>query len=78
MFRVKCLPNVFFYICLCLWGSVVLLNVSFSLVNVLLDVRVNNIVYVLEEFRIKLLCLVQLYMSCKYECTYYFAVYMLV
>ena len=59
-------------------ASVVLFIVSLSFAECSAGCGVNSIVCVFEGFRIRLFCLVQLNMSCRYECTYCLAVFMFV
>ena len=68
-------PSIFIVLSV---GSVVLFIASFSFVECSAGCGVNNIVCVFEGFRIRLFCLVQLNMSCRYERTYYLAVFMFV
>ena len=65
-------PSIFIVLSL---GSVVLFIVSLSFVECSAGCGVNSIVCVFEGFRIRLFCLVQLNMSCRYECTCCLAVF---
>ena len=59
-------------------GSVVLFIVSLSFLKCSSGCGVNSIVCVFKGFRIRLFYLAQLNMSCRYECTFYLAVFMFV
>ena len=68
-------PSIFMVLSV---GSVVLLIVSLSFVKCSAGCGVNSTVCVFEGARIRLFCLVQLYMSCRYACTCCLAVFMFV
>ena len=59
-------PSIFMFLSM---GSVLLFIVSLSFVECPAGCGVNSIVWVFEGYRIRLFCLVQLNMSCRYECT---------
>ena len=68
-------PSIFIVLCV---GSVVLFIDSLSFVEYSAGCGVNSIACVFEVFRIRLFCLIQLNMSCRYECTCCLAVFMFV
>ena len=68
-------PNIYTFLFV---ENVVLFIISFSLIECSAECGMNTIVCVFERFKIKLFCIVQLYMSCKHECTCFFAALMFV
>ena len=68
-------PSIFMFLSI---GSVVLFIDSLSFAECSAGCGVNAIPCIFVGFRIRLFCLIQLNMSCRYECTCCLAVFMFV